>query len=176
MLFQNTYVHILAQRMPCEQEGRPSCGCSVCLWWKYYRNSSRLNALVIGSCISTPCQKCYLSLQWQGIFIMANLLDYFQFMQFLDTIHPDVYQSFISGLHVIRRRDRCWAGLSTDLVIEQVLMRSLKTIGGLIQGTGISETQRLVWLLSIPVCRNKLYNASSQWCWIFHKWAACWYV
>jgi len=83
---------------------------------------------------------------------MPNLLDYLQFLQSLDTIHPDVYQSFISGLHVIRRRDRCWAGLSTDLVIEQVLMCSLKTIGGLIRGTGISETQRLVCLLSIPMC------------------------
>ena len=30
-------------------------------------------------------------------------------------------------LHVVRRSDRYWAGLSTDLVIEQVLMRSLKT-------------------------------------------------
>jgi len=143
MLFQITYVHILAQRMPCQQEGRPSCGCSICLWWKYYRNSSRLNALVIGSCIFTPFQKCYRSLQWQGIFIMPNLIDYLQFMESLDTIHPDVYQSFISDMHVIRRRDSCWAGLSTDLVTAQVLMSSLKTIGNLIRGTGISETQAL---------------------------------
>jgi len=68
---------------------------------------------------------------------MPNLLDYLQFMQSLDTIHPDVYQSFTSGLHVIRRRDRWWAGLPTDLVIEQVLMRSLKTADGLTRGTGI---------------------------------------
>jgi len=73
-------------------------------------------------------------------------------MQSLNTVHPDVHQSFMSGLHVICRSDRCWAGLSTDLVIEQVLMRSLKTIGGLTRETGISETQRLVWLLSMPMC------------------------
>jgi len=82
---------------------------------------------------------------------------YLQFMQSLDTIHPDVYQNFMSGLHVIRRSDRCWAGLSTDLVIEQVLMRSLKTTGGLTRGTGISETQRLVWLLSMPMCAEISY-------------------
>ena len=48
--------------------------------------------------------------------------------------------------------DRYWAGLSQDLVIEQVLMRSLKTSGGLTRGTGFGERQRLVWLLSMPAC------------------------
>ena len=48
--------------------------------------------------------------------------------------HPDVYQHFQDGLHVIRHSDRYWAGLSSDLVIEQVLMRSMKTNGDLTQG------------------------------------------
>ena len=48
--------------------------------------------------------------------------------------HPDTYQQFQEGLHVVRRSDRQWAGLSTDLVIEQVLMRSIKTSGGLTRG------------------------------------------
>ena len=77
---------------------------------------------------------------------------YLQFMLSLETVNPGVYQGFMSGLHVIRRSDRYWAGLSTDLVIEQALMRSLKTTGGLTRGTGMSETQRLVWLLSMPMC------------------------
>ena len=34
---------------------------------------------------------------------------------------------------------------------EQVLMRSLKTTGGLTRGCGITETQHLVWLLSSNV-------------------------
>ena len=41
--------------------------------------------------------------------------------------NPRVYEAFKKGHHVIRRSDRYWAGLSTDLVIEQVLMRSVKT-------------------------------------------------
>ncbi|XP_063607207.1 uncharacterized protein LOC134781852 [Penaeus indicus] len=45
-----------------------------------------------------------------------------------------------------------WAGLSTDLVIEQVLMRSMKTSGGLTRGRGMTERQRLTWLLSMPAC------------------------
>ena len=45
-----------------------------------------------------------------------------------------------------------WAGLSTDLVIEQELMRSIKTNGGLTRGTGMSENQRDIWVLSRPLC------------------------
>ena len=42
----------------------------------------------------------------------------------LESEHPLVYQKVIDGFDVVRRSDRKWAGLSTDLVIEQVLMRS----------------------------------------------------
>ena len=55
---------------------------------------------------------------------------YLQNMLQLPIDHPTVYQAFMSGNHVVRRSDRVWAGLSTDLVIEQVLMRSVKSTGG----------------------------------------------
>ena len=64
----------------------------------------------------------------------------------------NVHRDFVSGFHVVRRSDRLWAGLSTDLVIEQVLMRSLKTSGGQTRGRGMTEQQRLIWLLSMPAC------------------------
>ncbi|KAK7476233.1 hypothetical protein BaRGS_00032509 [Batillaria attramentaria] len=64
----------------------------------------------------------------------------------------DVYQKFINGHHVIRRSDRFWAGLSSDLKIEQVLMGSLKSTGGPTRGTGMGEEERLVWLLGMPAC------------------------
>ena len=67
----------------------------------------------------------------------------------LESEHPVVYQKLIDGL---RRSDRQWVGLSTDLVIEQVLMRSMKTCGGLTRGRGMTEQQPLIWLLSMPVC------------------------
>ena len=70
----------------------------------------------------------------------------------LESEHPVVYQKLIDGFHVVRRTDRKWAGLSTDLVIEQVLMRNMKTSGGLTRGRGMTEQQQLIWLLSMPVC------------------------
>ena len=77
---------------------------------------------------------------------------YLQKMWKLEDSNPDIYSKFMDGLHVVRRLDRYWAGLSTDLVIEQVLMRSLKTTGGLTRGRGMTETKRLVWCLSRPIC------------------------
>ena len=61
-------------------------------------------------------------------------------------------------LNVVRRSDRFWAGLSTDLIIEQVLMRSVKTTGELTRGRGMSETQRLVRLMSMPPSAD-IYNS-----------------
>ena len=56
--------------------------------------------------------------------------------------------------HEIRRSDRYWVGLSSDLVIEQVLMRSVKTTGGLMRRCRLTETQRFAWLLSMPVLKT----------------------
>ena len=53
---------------------------------------------------------------------------------------------------MVLRLDRFWAGLSTDLVIEQVLVRSFKASGGLTRGRGMTETQCWVWVMSSPVC------------------------
>ena len=83
---------------------------------------------------------------------------YYQKMTQLQEEHLEVYNHFIQGHHVIRRSDRFWAGLSPDLVIEQVLMRSLKSNGGLTRGRGMSELQRALWILSMPAC-TEVQNA-----------------
>ena len=41
-----------------------------------------------------------------------------------------------------------------DLIIEQVLMRSVKTHGSLTRGKGMTENQHLLWVLSMPTCAN----------------------
>lgn len=64
---------------------------------------------------------------------------YLQNMQNLETKDPAVFRKFQDGFHVIRRSDKFWAGLGSDLVIEQTLMRSLKSTGGLTRGSGMSE-------------------------------------
>lgn len=43
---------------------------------------------------------------------------YVQEMNELENKHPEVYEKFQNGFHVIRRTNQFWAGLSCDLVIE----------------------------------------------------------
>ena len=46
---------------------------------------------------------------------------YLSSMANLPNDHHVVHQHFVEGLHVARASDRAWAGLSTNLMIEQVL-------------------------------------------------------
>ena len=86
---------------------------------------------------------------------------YLQQMHDLHETHPEVSRHFDQGLHVVCRSGRFWAGLSPDLVIEQVLMRSMNTSEGLTRGRGMTVTQRLVWLMAHPVCAE-VNNAMQQ--------------
>ncbi|GFN92970.1 hypothetical protein PoB_001947600 [Plakobranchus ocellatus] len=75
-------------------------------------------------------------------------------MQTLQEEHPEVFSAFLAGYHVLLRSDRFWARLSTDLVIEQTLMRSMKSVGGLTRGRGIGDSLRTQWLLSRSACAD----------------------
>lgn len=54
---------------------------------------------------------------------------YVQRMIELKQTNPQIEQLSMFGLHAIRRSDRIWAGLSADIVIKEVFMRSVKTPG-----------------------------------------------
>ena len=75
-----------------------------------------------------------------------------QSMVRIESEHPVVYQKLVDGFHVVWRSERKWARLTTDLGLEQVLMKSMKMSGGLTRGWGMTEQQRLIWLLSMQVC------------------------
>ena len=70
----------------------------------------------------------------------------------LSITNPAADKLLRGSFHVIHRSDRFWSGLGADLVIEQVLMRSLKSTGGLTRGSGITEAQRALWTMSMPAC------------------------
>ena len=85
---------------------------------------------------------------------------YFHSMQTLEQDHPSVFHRFMNGLHVFRHTDQYWAGLGCGLVIKQALMRSLKTTGGLTRGSGMSNHQRALWTMSVPV--SSTYSEAMQ--------------
>ena len=87
----------------------------------------------------------------------------------LETTHPWVYVNFSEyGYHMVRRSDRFWAGLWTDLVIEQVLMRGLKSRGGLTHGRGVTESVRLMWIKTMHRCAD-IHSAMSDLTGLLHK-------
>ena len=84
---------------------------------------------------------------------------YLQQMLELPKDHPEIYTSFKDhGYHAIRRSERYWAGLWFDLVIEQVMMRSIKSRGGLTRGRGFNESIRHQWVHTTHYCAVILQN------------------
>ena len=78
----------------------------------------------------------------------------------LECENKKLFDKFMKGFHVIRRSDQYWAGIGCDLAIEQTLMRSLKSSGGLTRGSGMSKHQRALWTMSMPV--TSAYNEAMQ--------------
>ena len=87
---------------------------------------------------------------------------YVQEMSELDTKHPDVFRKLSNGCHVIRRSNRFWASLSSDLIIESTLMRSLKTSGCLTRGSGMNDEQRSLWTSIMLKPITSQYNNAMQ--------------
>ena len=74
-------------------------------------------------------------------------------MSNLDHKSPKVYQDFMAGYHVLRQTEGHTLGdVSPDHVIEQTLMRSLKSAGGFTRGTGFEDVQRHIYVLPRPSC------------------------
>ena len=70
---------------------------------------------------------------------------YLQQMLELETKYPLVCAKFIhQRYHAIRHTDKYWNGLLTDLINEQVLIRSLKSCRSLTWTRGIAECRRTI--------------------------------
>jgi hypothetical protein len=78
---------------------------------------------------------------------------YHQMMLELPSKCPWMYEQFsVHGRHCVRRSDREWSGIWTGLAIEQLLMRALKTRGGLTRGRGFTDNVRLTWIYTMNTC------------------------
>ena len=62
---------------------------------------------------------------------------YVRSMEEIQKQHPLLFEQFLLGNHTAKRSEKKWAGIWTDLSIEQILMKSLKGRGGVI-GRGMS--------------------------------------
>ena len=78
---------------------------------------------------------------------------YLQWMLELPQKNPWLYKQFSeNGFHSARCSGQYWTYLSIDLIIEQVMMRSIKSRGGLTRCRGFTEPVRLMWMYSMHNC------------------------
>ena len=73
-------------------------------------------------------------------------------LELLNSMNPENDLYVKSGYFTIRRTEKFWSGVWSDMTIEQVLMRSLSSIGGLTGGRGITATTIATWINSMPAC------------------------
>ncbi|CAH0556725.1 unnamed protein product [Brassicogethes aeneus] len=75
---------------------------------------------------------------------------YLQDMQQLQNlIDPEVYEKFSKGFFTVRRSDKLSCGTSTDMVIEQSMMKAMKTDGGIARGRSTKESVISKWVYSM---------------------------
>ena len=85
---------------------------------------------------------------------MPCLPDSLQQMKYINEVMPpDEYRLFSNkGYFTIHQADEFWAGSFTDQMIEQFLMRILKTSGGMTHGHGITDSTLAKWVHALPRC------------------------
>lgn len=67
-----------------------------------------------------------------------------------DRMDPREYKRFTTdGYFTIRRSEKFWSGIWSDMSIEQVLMRAMKSYGGLTRGRGVSDSVLARWTLGM---------------------------
>lgn len=75
---------------------------------------------------------------------------------------PEEFKLFTEeGYFTIRRSDKFWAGVWSDMTVEQTLMRAMKMSGGLTHGRGTTDSVLTKWTLGMPVgcdISNQLEN------------------
>src|SRR5436190_19326000 len=72
-----------------------------------------------------------------------------------EKMDPLEYETFTKkGYFTIRRSDKFWSGIWSDMTIEQTLMRTMKSIGGLTHGRGISNSVLTMWTLGMVYLHN----------------------
>jgi len=65
-------------------------------------------------------------------------------------IDPLEYNKFtIMVYFTIRRTNKFWSGIWSDMTIEQVLMKSMKSCGGLTRGRSMTDSVLSPWTLGI---------------------------
>ena len=140
--------------VPSQFVAQPNCGSNIlsrliscaCLSGQRELVTKKCTSIALNKFDITSMQQEFLPLQNQFIYIQ-------QIEELADKMTPDYYTSLTEkGFFTIQRTDKFWCGFWSDMTIEQVFMRSIKTSGGLAWGCGIRESTLDQWVLALPLC------------------------
>ena len=126
------------------------------LWLQYLHHIQVLKKFIITERTSNWSLHLHSTTDILNLFAASGHLNYAkrarlsdQQMMSMSEKHFWLHEQFQNGKHAVRRSQRYWAGLWSDLVIDKTLMRSVKSTGGLTRGRGIQEGSRHQWALSL---------------------------
>lgn len=80
------------------------------------------------------------------------LQDMFALEEKMDTNEYDLFTR--EGYFTIRRSNKFWSGIWSDMTIEQTLMRTMKSTGGLTHGRGMTDSVLTTWTLGMVYMHN----------------------
>lgn len=96
-----------------------------------------------------------------GHFLYAKSAQlYLQDMENLkEKMTPREYHRFTTaGYFTIRRSEKFWSGIFSDMTIEQTLIRLMKICGGLTHGRGYTDSVIALWILGMASMHNVCYE------------------
>ena len=94
---------------------------------------------------------------------------YLEMMMNLEKEYPWLYKRFNDDcLFFVRWSEQYWAGVWSELSTEQIMMRSLKSRGGLTRGNRFTESVGTLWIYSMHASAT-YHNALSTLTRTVHK-------
>ena len=133
------------------------------LWIQYFRMSTLIKLLVEAERMGCwqlhldTIQKMLPYLHASGHFFYARYCHlYLQDMYNLEKkMDSEEYDNFTEkGFFTIKRSPKFFCGTPTDMTIEQNLMRSMKSLGGLTRARGLTDSVLTLWSLGMVYLHN----------------------
>lgn len=151
---ENSYLTTIQNKLQNELGRVKENGPTAALWVQYFNMISIMKKFIVAEHSGDWNSHLFCAQQMIPFFHASGHFQYakcthlyVQDMLNLTTKHPDILQHFVEkGYFSINRSGSPWAAVWSDLVIEQTLMRSLKSSGGLTRGRGISDSVLSKWI------------------------------
>ena len=126
------------------------------LWLQYLHHIHVLKRFIIAERTSNWSLHLHSTTDMLNLFAASGHPNYaknahlsVQQMMSLSEKHPWLHEQFENAKHAVQRSQRYWAGLWSDLVIEQTLMRSVKSTIGLTRDRSMQEGTHHLWVSSL---------------------------